>query len=88
MTTTRQKLGWLSLAMLRAGASYVMPRSATIYARPLPECAFLVEAAAKSAPQRGDWSDTLYATMAQLKARDAGRGLALIDGDAGDRYRA
>ena len=88
MTSTRQKLGWLSLAMLRAGTTYVMPRSAMIYARPLPECAFLVEAAAARAPQRGDWSDTLYVTMAQLKARDAGRGFALIDGDAGDRYRA
>jgi len=88
MTSTRQKLGWLSLAMLRAGATYVMPRSAMIYARPLPECAFLVDAAAARAPQRGDWSDTLYATMAQLKARDTGRGFALIDGDAGDRYRA
>ncbi|MEQ8903186.1 MAG: phytoene/squalene synthase family protein [Roseovarius sp.] len=88
MTNTRQKLGWLSLAMLRAGATYVMPRSAMIYARPLPECAFLVESAAETAAPRADWSDTLYATMAQLKARDAGRGFALIDGDAGDRYRA
>ena len=88
MTSTRQKLGWLSLAMLRAGTTCVMPRSAMIYARPLPECAFLVEAAAESAPQRSDWSETLYATMAQLKARDAGCALALIDGHAGDRYRA
>jgi phytoene synthase len=76
-TSGRQKLGWLMLAGLRAGGSLVMPHSALYYARPLPEIAFLVEAAADAQPAR-DWSDKLHATLAGLKARDAARRKALI----------
>ncbi len=84
-TTGAQKLGWLMLASLRAGGTMVMPRSAVIHARPLPEVAFLVEAAADSAPPARDWSEALYSTMATLKARD-GRDAALRG--AGPRARS
>lgn len=76
-TNGAQKLGWLALAGLRAGASAVMPRSALLYAKPLPENAFLVEAAALDGVARQDWSDTLHATLADLKRRDADRRAAL-----------
>ncbi|MEQ9257954.1 MAG: phytoene/squalene synthase family protein [Roseovarius sp.] len=69
-TGRAQKLGWVGLSVLRTGVTLVMPRSPVIYAKPLPEVAFLVDAAASrsSAP---DWSEALYATLAGLKARDA-----------------
>jgi phytoene synthase len=68
-TGPAQKLGWLMLSGLRAGLSVATPRSPVMYARPLPEVAFLVDAAARSERQ-GDWSDALYGTLASLKARD------------------
>jgi phytoene synthase len=66
------------LAGMRAGGSLVMPQSALYYARPLPEITFLVEAAAADAVPARDWSDTLHATLAGLKARDAARRDALL----------
>ena len=75
-TNKAQKAGWLGLSMLLSGASTVMPRSAVLYARPLPECAFLVEAAARTAPQASPWGDgragSLLAVLAELEARDRG----------------
>ncbi len=65
-----QKLGLLALAGLRTGVSVVMPGSAVVYAPPLPETEFLVRAAAREAPPARDWSQTLYATLAQLKSQD------------------
>jgi len=76
-TTAPQKLGWLGLAGLRAGASTVMPRSALLYAKCLPENEFLVAAAAVEGELAPDWSDTLHATLADLKRRDAERRAAL-----------
>ena len=45
------------------------PRSALAFVRPLPECAFLVEAAARrsAAPDR---TDRLVATLAALERQD------------------
>lgn len=72
-TSGRQKLGWLMLAGLRAGVSAVMPRPAVIHARPAPEVAFLVEAAARRRAARAR-SEALLSVLAQLEAKD--RGLA------------
>ena len=44
-TSKAQKVGWLARSGARAAASVVTPRSPVIYAAPLPEVAFLVEAA-------------------------------------------
>lgn len=46
-TSKWQKLGWVMKAGLRAAGTVVAPQSPVIYAAPLSEVAFLVEAAAK-----------------------------------------
>lgn len=45
-----QKLGWMAKAGLWAAGDMIMPRSAVIYAPPLAETAFLVDAASRTAP--------------------------------------
>ena len=71
-----QKMGWLGLSLLNAGGTVVTPQSPLIYARPLPETAFLVDAAADAKPAT-DWSETLYETLAELKSNDRDRRRAL-----------
>ncbi len=68
-TTKPQKLGWLALSAMRAAASTLLPVPARLHARPHPECAFLVDAAAQTSahPRR---SDALFAVLAQLEAQD------------------
>lgn len=72
-TASLQKFGWLMLATIRASGTLVLPRSAVIYARALPETEFLVRAAARETPAVTDWSDTLCAALARLKAQDLER---------------
>ena len=77
VTGRAAKLGWLAQAALRTGWGLGMPRSAVLYADPLPEAAFLVDAACGPAPEAG-WGagrgGALLAVLAQLEARDrAGR---------------
>lgn len=47
-TNGRQKLGWLSLSVARSVIDTITPRSAVLYAKPLPEVEFLVEAAGRA----------------------------------------
>jgi len=65
-TSKAQKLGWLGLSMWRSVVTMMMPRSAVIYAAPLPQVAFLVEAAAVPADT---WSrsDALFDVLATLE---------------------
>jgi phytoene synthase len=79
-TSKGQKLGWLAVSGLRAAASLVLPNPARLHARPHPEVAFLVDAAADARAQTRR-SDALFAVLAQLEAQD--RGLPL-----GNRGRA
>ena len=72
-TTGLQKLGWLAQAGARTATSLVMPKSAVIYAKPLPEVAFLVDAASRAKPDQSRSSSVLE-ILAELKARDAGIG--------------
>ncbi len=72
-TTGRQKLGWLGLSVARAAASVVMPNSAVLHAMPVPEVAFLVDAAARK-KVRFSRSDALFSVLAQLEAQDRGHG--------------
>ena len=78
-TNAAQKLGWLMLAGARSAAGLAMPRDARLYAAPLRECAFLVEAAA-DAPRAGPWGEgragALVAVFAQLEAHRRGPGPA------------
>ncbi|MCH2076238.1 MAG: phytoene/squalene synthase family protein [Rhodobacteraceae bacterium] len=70
VTTKRQKLGWVGQAVMRSAAGMLMPQPATLYARPLPEVAFLVDAAATpaSAPSR---TSAVLDVLAELRAREA-----------------
>ncbi len=70
-TTKAQKLGWIGLAALQAAGTVMMPRAATLHAKPEPEVAFLVHAAARQTPAKGR-SDALMSVLAQLEARDRG----------------
>lgn len=72
-TTRRQKLGWVMQAGARTATSLIMPKSAVIYAKPLSEVAFLVDAASRARPAQGR-SSSVIDILAELKARDAGIG--------------
>jgi phytoene synthase len=72
-TSAAHKAALLAWSGLQAGVISVLPASARIHARPVPEVAFLVEAAAQRRPQAGR-SEALLRVLAQLEARD--RGLA------------
>ncbi|MDU8910930.1 15-cis-phytoene synthase [Aestuariicoccus sp. MJ-SS9] len=78
-TSKPQKIGWLMLSAMQAGVTTVMPRSAVLYARPLDEVRFLVDAAADRLPV---WArqDGLIDVMARLAATDRERREALIEG--------
>ncbi|SPJ23117.1 15-cis-phytoene synthase [Palleronia abyssalis] len=69
-TGRARKVALLGLSTVRAGASTVMPRSAVIFAPPLPETAFLVTAARRDAPARTEWGHTLVEVFAQLERHD------------------
>ncbi len=64
-TSKVQKIGWLARSAAHSGASLVMPRSAVLFARPLPEVAFLVDSAAHRRPQSR--SVALLDTLATLE---------------------
>jgi 15-cis-phytoene synthase len=72
-TNAMQKIGWMGLATMRATLNSVMPQSAVIYAPPLPEVAYLVDAAGRTARPRGR-APALLEVLAELKARDTGIG--------------
>ncbi len=56
-----------------------------IYARPLPETAYLVEAAAAPEAPRREPVDVLFSTFAGLKARDMEQQAALVGRPRGAR---
>ncbi|MDA7423385.1 15-cis-phytoene synthase [Thalassococcus lentus] len=76
-TSKVQKVGWLMQAGLRSALSCVSPQAATLYAEPLPEVAFLVDAAAE---QKQTWSraDSLMDALTALAANDRARKQALL----------
>ena len=69
-TGTAQKLGWLGLSMVRAAGTMIMPRSPLLYARTLPEVAFLVDAACTHKAPRTGRTEALLSVFAQLEKRD------------------
>ncbi len=74
-TSTAQKAGWMVQSAARAAAGTLIPRSAVVYAPPLPEVAFLVEAAGRAVP-RGAWGDgrtgSVLSVLAELRSRERG----------------
>ena len=69
-TSKSQKIGLLSLSVARAAIVTVMPKSAVLHAKPLPETAFLVEAAARKTEPKFTWGENVISVLAQLEARD------------------
>ncbi len=65
-TNKMQKIGWLAQSAARSAVSIVAPKSAVLFAKPLPEVAFLVDATADSRPQSR--SMALLDTLANLEA--------------------
>ena len=74
-TGRARKAALLGLSAARAGASVVLPRSPRLFAPPLPEVRFLVDAAARGAP-RSDWgtgrTGAVLSILADLKRREDG----------------
>lgn len=78
-TTGREKTGMLAKSLVRTASSIVMPQSAVLHAKPLPEVAFLVEAGAS---KRGIASEgwgagrggAVVGILAQLEQRDRAKG--------------
>ncbi|MBW4708309.1 phytoene/squalene synthase family protein [Roseobacter sp. YSTF-M11] len=61
-----QKIGWLGQSMLLSGVSMVMPHSPVLFARPLDEVQFLVDAAARG-DRDASRSDALISVLATLE---------------------
>jgi len=75
-TSGAQKLGLLGRSAFHAAWVSILPQSPVIYAPPLPEVAFLVEAAAHPDTSQTRWGDGVLSVLSQLEARDrAERGL-------------
>ncbi|TRD22882.1 15-cis-phytoene synthase [Palleronia caenipelagi] len=66
-TGRMQKAGLLGLSVAQAALSVVTPRSAVIYAPPLPETAFLVDGARREAPQARNRGQSLIEVLMQLE---------------------
>ncbi|MBC2836631.1 15-cis-phytoene synthase [Paragemmobacter straminiformis] len=64
------KLGWLALALLRAGTTAIGPVPSVLHAGAAPEVDFLVQAA-RGTPRKAR-SEALLSVLAQLEARDRG----------------
>ena len=71
-TGKARKVALLAMSVAQSAATLALPRPATLHARPAPECAFLVEAAARRSAQRGR-GDALIAVLAQLEAQGRAR---------------
>ncbi len=71
VTSKSQKLTLAGWSLARTSMTVVMPRSPMIHAKPLPETAFLVDAAAH--PDPAHWSDGLTDALASLKQQDLRR---------------
>lgn len=69
-TSYAQKLGWLGQSVLQTAATVLMPRSAVLYAAPLPEVAFLVDAAARGG--HGQRHDGVFEALAALERHRRG----------------
>ncbi len=68
-TSKAQKIGWLGMSLMRTGVSMVMPQSAVVYASPVPEVAFLVDAAATTPVRQPARSEALLDVLASLESR-------------------
>ncbi|MAT87350.1 MAG: phytoene synthase [Aestuariivita sp.] len=77
-TSKGRKISLMGMAILRAASGLVMPQSAVLYAKPLPEVDFLVTAVSSETENKPEWSDKFFDAMAQLKSHDNKKGMGLI----------
>jgi len=76
-TTKKQKMQLVARSIGATAASIILPQSARLHAVPLPEVAFLVNAAARHAPSKWERrSEALVSVLAQLEAQDRAQELA------------
>jgi len=75
-TSKGQKIAWLAQSVALSATSLVMPQSPVLYAKPLPEVQFLVDAAATGAP--ANRNDRLFEVLAALEAKRQADRTALI----------
>jgi phytoene synthase len=68
-TSKPQKLAWLAVSAAKAAMTVVMPRSAVLYARSLPETEFLVHAAGR-ATERRSRTDAIIEALTQAAQRE------------------
>lgn len=68
-TSKAQKLGWVAASAAKAATTMVMPRSAVLYARSLPETEFLVHAAGQCTERRSR-SDAVFEALSQVAQRE------------------
>ena len=78
-TSGREKIALIGLSIVRTLGSAVLPQSAILHARPLPEVAFLVDAgASKGGVASSGWGEgrggAVVGILAQLEQRDRMRG--------------
>lgn len=76
-TTKTQKIALIGKSALRAGSLSVLPKSPLLFAPPVDEVRFLVDAVATNKPRAGTWGQgrtgSFLEVMAELKAREQGR---------------
>ncbi len=76
-TNAPQKLALIGVAAARTAGSMVLPQSAVLYAPPLDEVRFLVDAAATNTPQARHWGQgrtgALLSVLAELKVQETAR---------------
>ena len=69
-TSKATKLALIGKSAIRAAGTTVLPTSPVIYAAPLPEVKFLVDAAAGEVQNHVGRTESLLNTLAELKARE------------------
>jgi phytoene synthase len=72
VTGKARKIGWLATSGMRAAFSMMLPTMATLYGKPCPEVAFLVDTAARD-HDKFSRSDTLINALSRLRAQDMAR---------------
>ena len=74
-TSKAQKIGLIAKSALRAGGSTVLPQSPILFAPPVEEVRFLIDAVAVNLPQAETWGQgragSLLRVMADLKTRES-----------------
>ncbi len=74
-TTAPQKLALIGTSAVRAGASLLVPQSPVLFAAPLAEVRFLVDATATNSPRAQVWGQgrtgALFEVLAELKSRES-----------------